>query len=44
MIVADLVIIAIDCMENLDDNKIEDLVKKSLCLNINLDKILFVFN
>lgn len=40
MIVADLVIIAIDCMENLDENKIEDL--KKLCLNINLDKILFV--
>ena len=35
-------IIAIDCMENLDENKIEDL--KKLCLNINLDKILFRIN
>ncbi len=40
MLVADLVIIAIDCMENLDEEKIEDL--KKLSADINLDKLLFV--
>jgi len=40
MLVADLVIIAIDCMENLDEEKIEDL--KKLSVDISVDKLLFV--